>query len=121
RAALAGFEEPIRLPKETLSVVVRNGFVRVDQRVDLRHQDRERPQPGEVFVVEQQLQKLARPDGPVPVFVGTTLPVHQERVESDESGTEFTQAFTIVVHDSRCTPGALLRHTDGSDMMARSG
>ena len=104
-AAVAGFEQPIRLPQEALSVVGRNGLAGVDQLVDPRRQDRERSQPGEVFVVEEQVQKVARSDAPVAVFVRATLPVQEERVQPNETGTEITQPLTSVVHYSGCTPG----------------
>ena len=103
-AAVTGFEEPIRLPQEALSVVGRNGLAGVDQLVDPRRQDRERSQPGEVFVVEKQVQKVARRDAPVAVFVRATLPVQEERVQPNEPGAEITQTLTNVVHHSRCTP-----------------
>ena len=71
--ALSGLEEPMSLTERTLGALVSHRLIRVHDRVDARDQRRERPQPRERFIVEDQTEQRAGRDESVPLLVRVPL------------------------------------------------
>src|SRR5262245_32984593 len=97
-AALARSEELFSLAEERLRVHRLRRVVLVHGGIDPGDDLRERPEPGELLIGEQQLEQFARGERTVRGFVALALPAEQERVEPQQAGTEFAEALAAGIH-----------------------
>src|SRR5207249_11791175 len=98
-SARSGLQEPVRLAERALHALRRERLVRIDHLVDFGDHARERAEPGELLVVKQEVEELARGDGPVAVLVRAALPVEENSVKSQQPAAESTHPVPVLIHD----------------------
>jgi hypothetical protein len=101
----SGLQEPMGFAKRALQALRRERLVGIDHLVDLRDHRREGAQPRKVLVVQQEVEELARGDGPMALLVRAALTVQENSVEPQQSAAEITQTVAILVHDLSCLSG----------------
>src|SRR4029453_6696436 len=109
-AALTRREQSVDVAVGLLSNVLRDWVVRVHEAVHLGRQPRQGPEPGELFILQQEWEEIGGRGGAVTALVDAALAVQQQLVQRQQSETDLTQAIAIQVHASLYTvPEAVAR------------